>query len=358
MTPYVTLVIILFFCGLLEINYTGGNITASPSNTLARRKNIYAIIPVILLLYLGIFRETTVGVDGETYRVYYWLQLDRFSWSYLLSDFSGDNGFFVVLKVISLFTDDWWLARAILYTFTFSLYYVAIDEETPYPSVSILMCFGLGMITLMFGILRQVLAGAVTMLAYKQLKKNSRLKCLLLILLASTIHKTAFICIYMLVIHLLEHRKISGLKLIVLSLLSYAVFIAAVPMLSRLYADSRYETIAGSNGGYGMLLFMTVVVTFISYLMRITKAYSDKELINLFNLSCGALLVQIGALQWDLLTRASILFSIYWCILIPKLIYRLPKYRRLQCYITFFVLFGFMFFYQITDAETFVGHTF
>lgn len=317
-----------------------------------------ALIPLLLFVFLGVFREVTVGFDAQTYYNNYWLKTDSYTWKYLFTNFSIDNGFALLLKVLSLFTDNWWFARALLFLLTFLLYYKVIAKETPYPSMSLIIFLGLNMLGLMFGILRQALAGAVSLIAYNQLRKGSWCKCLLLILIACTIHKTALLCVFMLVLHLLRMKKLSGIKLIAFSLLSYGVIFLAIPIITRLYAGSRYYGIAGSNGGYGMLLFIIAILLLLGYLMRITDAYKDNELIYLFNLSCGAFFIQVGALQWSLLNRTTVFFSIYWCILIPKLIARLPQRKRWICYFAVIVLFGFMFFYQLTDVELFVMHKF
>lgn len=357
MTPYIILFAALLLSGFLETNKVLRLKIAGISSKFFP-KSVYAILPVVIILILGIFRETTVGYDSEAYYLYYWSQVDRYSWMELLTDFSIDNGFFLILKVIALFTDNWWAVRAILFVLTFGLYYVVIREESPYPSMSVLVFIGLSNLGLMFSILRQALAGAVCMFAYRQIRKGSWGKCLILIIVAATIHKTAFLCIFMLILYFLRMRKFSGFKLILFSILSYTVFFVSIPLITVLYANSQYVDIAKHDGGYGMLLFIIVVLALLAYLMRITEAYTDNDLSYMFNLSCGALFIQIGALQWSLLNRATVFFSIYWCMLFPKLIYCLPRRKRLQCYLIVAVLFGFMFFHQLAEAEMFLIHQF
>lgn len=357
MIPYIILFLALFLCGFLEVSQV---MKTNTSDAVCRSypKKVYVILPVIIILFLGIFRETTVGYDSENYYLYYWSQLDRYSWTELLTAFSTDNGFYLVLKVISLFTEDWWAARAILFVLTFLLYYVAIQKETPYPSVSLLIFVGLASLGLMFSILRQSLAGAICLFAYRQIRKGSWSKCLLLIIVAATIHKTALMCAFMLLIYFLRRRKFSGFKLILFSVLVYAIFLAVIPIMTLFYGDARYYTIAEHDGGYGMLLFMIVIFVLLGHLIRITGTQKNDELSYMFNLSSGALFIQMGALQWSLLTRSAVFFSMYWCILFPKLICCLPQRKRWQYYLLVAILFGFMFFYGWTDVEMYVMHQF
>lgn len=353
MTLYVVLLALLCVTALIEKNTK--KLKADGQNKLLC---FTVLFPLLLLLFLGIFREVTVGFDARTYYYNYWLRVDTYSWESLLTDFSVDNGFLLLLKAFFSYTDDWWLVRAILFFITFSLYYVTIAKETPYPSLSLIIFLGLGTLSLMFGILRQALAGAITMIAYRHLRRGARIRSLLFILIASTVHKTALLCIFMWILYFLKTKKFTGVKLVVLSVFSYGAFFAAIPLVTLLYADSRYDSIAENNGGYGMLLFIFIILTLTGHLMRLTDAYDDHESSYLFNLSCGALFIQIGALQWSLLNRTTVFFSVYWCILIPKLIAKLPRQKQWSYYFAVIALFGFMFLYQLTDVDMFVMHEF
>lgn len=358
MTPYVVLFAILVFYGIYEISRKP--IMAVPKGMVNnyRSKNFYLIIPVIVILIMGIFRETTVGYDSETYYKYYWICIDDFSWPYLFTHFSIDNGFYIVLKLIAIFTRDWWLARAILFVITFLLYYYFITEYSPYPIMSLIIVLGLALLGLMFSILRQALAGAITLFAYKYVHRNKGINSIIFILLAATIHKSALVCLYIILLYKLKLKKFFGFKLLLYSVIVGIIFTIVVPIIIKLYADSRYEGIAAHNGGYGMLLFMITVTILILLLFEITNKKQDLEMGFIFNISCGAIFLQIGALIWELLNRITIYFSFYWCLLIPMLIYKLPKNWRIAYYIIVVVLFGFMFFYQISEVDKFILHQF
>ncbi|MBE6813822.1 MAG: EpsG family protein [Ruminococcaceae bacterium] len=367
MVPYIVLFVCLLFGGFFEV--------CRPTNmndleeTKEKYKNFYAIIPGLIIFFLGVFRETSVGADAQSYYIYYWNRLEGFTWNELFTNFSIDNGFFIILKVIALFTGDWWLARATLFVLTFSLYYVIIIKESDYPCVSLLIFVGLANICFMLGILRQSLAIGICFFAYKYLKKNEWLKFIIFVLIAATIHKTALISLYAFIVSFFKLKKISHYKFILLSSIAAVVFYVAIPMITASYNTQIYENVATSDGGYGMLLFMMIVFAILGYLMNHIKRNEEStelntelvdkdEAVSLFNISCGAFFVQIGALQWSLLNRATACFSIYWCLLFPKLLNKLSQKNRLQVYLLLVVLFGFMFFYQIDEVEFFVMHSF
>ena len=358
MIPYVVLFSILVLCGIYEVCRKPrmavlGNTVIKPQS-----KRYYLIIPILVILVMGIFRETTMGYDSDTYYQYYWSCIDSYSWLYLLTHFSIDNGFFIVLKVIAIFTRDWWLARAVLFVLTFSLYYHFIARYSEYPAVSLIIVLGLALFGLMFSILRQALAGAISLFAYKQIRKGSVFKCVLFILLACTVHKSAILCVFMVVFYVLHLKKFTGFKLIVFSILAYFIFIIGIPLIALIYADSRYSGGTTRDGGYGMLLFMAAITALILRMFKLTGTNRDKGLGYMFNLSCGALMIQVGSLMWSLLTRTTVFFSFYWCLLIPNLICRLPKNKRIIYFIIVATLFGFMFFYQLSGVDMYVFHRF
>lgn len=357
MFPYICLFCCLVVCAFFETNNVSLSSIGNKSYKAVKRSR-YIIVPLIMVLILGIFRETTVGYDSETYYIYYWSQLDRYSWLDLLKDFTNDNGFFLALKVIAIFTDDYWLARAILFMVTFLIYYAAIRDESPYPTISLIIFLGLGSLGLMFGILRQALAGAICLHAYKKIRYGEWTKCLFLILIAITVHKSAILCLFMLMLYFIRAKRFSGIKLVLLSGASYLFMLIVIPLITLFYADGRYETIAMHDGGFGMLIFIISIVVLAAHLMRLTGSNKEDELKFLFNLSSGALFLQMGALQWSLLNRLGAYFSIYWCLLIPKLIYKLPRKKRLNYLFIIIMLFGFLFFYQLGDVDLYVWHKF
>lgn len=354
MTLYVVLFVFLLLYGLLEVS----NISIEENMPQKRKHWNYAHIPFFIIIFMGVFREVSVGYDSDSYYVSYWLQIDRYTWHEILTGYSKNNGFLFVLKVIALFTDDYWIARVALFLLTFGLYFAVIKNESPYPTVSLLIFVGLSTLSLMFGILRQALAGAICFSAYKQLKRGSWLKCVILILVSATIHKTALLCLFMPVFRVIRMKKFSELKLVCLSALAYIVFVVAIPFVTFFYEDGRYLNVGLRNGGYGMLFCMMGVIVLALHLIKKTKSRCDSDMSYIFNLSCCALFVQIGAIQWSLLTRTTIYFSIYWCILFPELLSKLPQKKRVTYFLILATVFGFLYFYTLDDVNLFVMHRF
>lgn len=356
MVMYVVLFLVLCLASAGEIYQKRNIVLEGKQHSVTLQVEV--CIPLLLWLFLGIFRETSVGYDANNYYYNYWVPIDLFSWKQLLRNFSMDNGFFLVLKLISLFTEDYWVVRAVLFIVTFLPSYIVIRKHSPYLAMSLIIYLGNGMLGLTFGILRQALALTFVVLAYEQIYKHSRLKCLVLLLIATTIHKTAAVGILMPVLQILNEKKFSTVKMVLLSCLSYGIFTVAIPFLATFYGSGEYYGTTNNNGGYAKLLFIIMVIGIIVHLFRVTDAQKDGELVYLFNLSCAGLFVQIGALRWSLITRISGFFLIFWCILIPKLICRLPRQKRFSYYAVLVALFGAMFFSQVAEVEWFVMHQF
>ena len=86
MVPYIVLFVCLLFGGFFEV--------CRPTNmndleeTKEKYKNFYAIIPGLIIFFLGVFRETSVGADAQSYYIYYWNRLEGFTWNELFTNFS------------------------------------------------------------------------------------------------------------------------------------------------------------------------------------------------------------------------------------------------------------------------------
>lgn len=367
MVPYIILfVCLLFFCFFEVCRFTN---TDGQENTKNKYKNAYAIIPFLIIFFLGVFREISVGKDSGSYVTFYWNLLDMYSWNELFTNFSIDNGFYIILKVLALFTDDWWLVRSILFGLTFSLYYAIMAKESNYPCVSLLIFVGLGNIGLMFGVLRQSLAGGICFFAYKYLKKNEWLKFVVLVLIASLIHRSSLISFFVFMVSYFKPKKFTYYKLFVLSGIVTVLFYFVIPIITSRYNNQIYENTDMQDGGYGMLLFLIALFAILGYLINYIKRNEEiteqkhkledeDKMVCLYNISCGALFVQIGALQWGLLTRITVYFSIYCCLLFPELLSKVTQKNRIQLYLVLVVLFGFMFFYQLGEDEVFIMHSF
>lgn len=357
MIPYILLFVCMLFCSLMEVKSQGTQILKLGFTKKRAVKSIYVILPALMILLLGFFRDAYMGYDSETYKIYYWDRVDTYSWIKLLLSFSIDNGFFLLLKVIKLFTDDWWLCRAIIFVITFGLYYKGIEKDNPYPSMALMIFCGLSMLTFSFSILRQAIAGAICVHAYHQCQKGSMFKGVLLIFLAATFHKLSFISLLIPIIFMLRKKRFSGLKLVILSILSGLLCFVLIPIVVSIYAGGRYADAHQSEGGYGKLLFIIVVIIYTSRLLyRTTEKGTSDEI--LFNISCCALFAQVDALQWGLFTRSVGMFSVFWCMLIPRLINKLPSKERIIHLGIVTVLFGFMFFYQMNDVDMYIFHHF
>lgn len=353
MLIYFIVLFILLIFSLIEIlqkaPIDNNNLdTCYKSITLNKNSEIIKRILIwFFICLIGFFRSESMGYDSNNYFIYYFNRVELYSWKELLSNFQIDNGYYLLNKLIYLITSDYWIYRGILFVIVFSLYFVFFKKESPYLALSILIFFGQANLNILFSILRQSIAGGISIYSLRQIKKKHYLRSLLIVLFASTFHKSALIMLMIFPISMLK-RKLSNTKLLIISVISILFFIILLPRIVSIYAGGRYNNYS-SNGGYYILFLLAVSIIGTGIAMdRINP--KDRWLILLYNIAAFTLAIQIGALQWALFTRIRNYYSVILCFLIPKLLALIPQKRRLILTLIIVVGYGFMFIYSMADS--------
>lgn len=350
MVVYIALYAILCVFGFVEMQ--------SVSNGKNKTVKVVYSFAFIIVLAVGVFREINVGNDANSYYDSYWSVVKNRSFGKVFLDFIHDDfGFYLITKVIQCFTTDYWVYRAILYVVTFTLYFITLKNNSRYICLSLLIFLSSSMLNLMFGILRQALAGAICFFAYNFLKKNRNFIFIILVLLATTIHKTAIISLFLICFKICDCKKINKLQLSILMLLCGVIMIVVFPVIVRLYGGGRYSNDLGFNGG--IFLFAAILIEiFVIDTATPDKVWENKEVVFEYNVSCMTMLVQVSALFWALITRTRSYYSVYFAILIPNILKEIDQKNRMMWFVVLVVGFGVMFFKQIGDANLYIFHHF
>ena len=363
---YLFLIAVLAVCGYIEI-----------SGKYERAAKYTEWISFALFLFVGVFRETTVGNDALSYDTDYFSVANRWKWGSLLTDFSKDNGFMLLTKIIRVYTDDYWGYRAILFTLTLTLYFCAIRENSNYVSVSLFIFAGLSNLGLMLGILRQALAGAICFFSYGFLKREKEIPYALLVLLAATMHKTALICLLYLPLRWFVKKRFSPLIFVFGIWMSLLVGYSILPVAVKLYANGGYVNSMITDGGEKLFLAINVLIGSVMFFASDTvwhkgkfgnlltpakadeKYFYDTEHAFQFNVASSSVFVQtIAMVFWGLLTRMRTYLSIYWVLLLPEAIEKLPQKRKILFFIGLILAFGVMIYFSLNDVDYFVLHKF
>lgn len=228
-------------------------------------------------LYLGFFafgcfcimalRSVDVGVDTYHYSVIYEHIAQR-SISSILSGFYFDSievGYALFMKICSYFSDSYYFFQ-VIYSLIYSFgLYSFLSNHIKNSYWGSIVCLGLGMLLITFNIQRQMLAVIIAINSWKFYCKRKYAISLFLILLAMTMHITAF-----LVIGLFFLDKVSRNKLVIRimpflligAILFYQPIIGYVssylPMYNNYYSNQKEILEAG------MVKIMWAIVTAIS----------------------------------------------------------------------------------------------
>ena len=125
MTIYIVLWILIVLLCFLEVNC---DVLKMSRYTIVRTRQFSFWIIYFFVLLMGIFRQELLGVDVINYRsdfFYYGKQ----SFSFIIRNIIDDNGYYLLNKIVYMFSNDFWLFKAILYFITFTLFSYVIYKK-------------------------------------------------------------------------------------------------------------------------------------------------------------------------------------------------------------------------------------
>lgn len=311
--------------GLIEIKYVScESDNLSDKGTIIRR--IVFIALYIDILLPGILRSPSMGVDTNNYLVHYFEEASNYNWWDFLYRFDKDNGFFILIRLIKLFTNDYRTFRAIVYFITITLYFVVFYKHSKCISISSLFLF-CSMNWLFYSIIRQGLAMACCIVAKEFYKNNKNISSYILFAIGITIHKSAVICI--LPIFFMEAKKkwkktvFSTTFIIGVCITSAIAFWLLLPIFRKYYLGGSYFN-TQRVGGYNLLTLLVLIVLGLGHHIR--KDMSDDSMLACdYNFYALQLAIQIGAIMWPLLTRIRFFYADSLTLILPKLIMNKKK---------------------------------
>lgn len=298
-----------------------------------KRKYYYLAALVILVLFQG-FRSYSVGIDLDKKGGY--LQFFEYV---TVKDVLGPPGykfekiFVIYTYFIKLVFDNFTIFLLITSFIIHSSIILLIMKYSKKSEVSILMYLTLGLFTFTFSGLRQSLALAITVIAYREIQKKNLAKFIVVVVFASLFHKSA---ILFLPAYYLYNNSISNkTRYTFMSFSLLVVFLFnrnILELFNKLSSKSVF--ILENNGSIRMslilLIILVVSVFFTNYgisngssirQFRLEKnnKYS-RELSGLSNLIFMALILQIFASQVTSFSRIGYYYYIYVVLLIPYVI--------------------------------------
>lgn len=289
---------------------------------------LFALLVTQETLFVGL-RDLNVGVDTIRY-AYAFEHVNTFNAGY-------EPGFVVLMRMIYAFTSNphvFVLIVAILSIVPVGFVFYRLSKM---PYLSWLVYIGFYYYSFTFSGLRQSVAIGILFLAFYFLVKNKVLLPVMLILLATSIHTSAFI---FLIAPFLRKYVLKKWNLLIIIPVYLFVYLFRVPIF-RLITQFVYEDYEMIQTGAYSWLLVNMGLFFLLYFMNFFVARDRTVQLALSLMAIGNMLM-ILTLVGSNVQRAANYFCILDTLALPGLITAIPKrFRRLTLVVVFLILFAF-----------------
>lgn len=291
--------------------------------TLENRKSFNPTILVffIILFLILILRDYHIGSDTLGYKVLY-NNISDVHFGKIFSTYDREYGFVILTKLFRLINPSFRFFLAV--TTLFSLIPVAwyYQKESDYPLLTIVLFVTVAPFTMYFSGLRQIIAMALGIIAWKMAKERKLIWFIVIVMAAMLFHASAIV---LFAVYPLYRVKITAKWLFVVVPAIILVYIFNKPIFSFLVTFLWKEY--GQNvetGGYTVLLLLIAFAVY-AYIMPDSKLM-DEETIALRNILLLSIAMQCFAPIHPLAMRMNYYFLLFVPVLITKIAVR-AKYQ-------------------------------
>nr|WP_314633310.1 EpsG family protein [uncultured Oribacterium sp.] len=268
-------------------------------NFISLKKVSFWVIFLFLLL-IGILRSPDIGYDTETYYKDYFL-ISSWPIEKLLHT-RQDPIFYLLIKFLRIFKDDYVFVRSAIYTLTLSVYAIYLKKKSYNYGFSFALYVALMFIGFNFGILRQALAVALMSCSWKAMEEKKIIKFFIFLGLAFINHSTAIFFLPVFVSFLL-FKKISIWTKVLVIPISLLILNFILPRLISIYQGGIYLNEINKRAGYFQLaLYTSIVLLLLFFYLKAGKIRGD----TLFDIMVWCTLIQVLALNLPIFARMNV----------------------------------------------------
>jgi len=267
---------------------------------------------ILLVLIVGL-RNQSMGYDLQGYLPAFKI-ISKQSWSQVIERnyLNYDVGYRIFNKIVGSIVLNENFFLFVCAAFSILPINILILKESKMPLLSSLIFLGLPFFLASFSALRQAIAIGITVLSYFFIKKRRFFPFLILTVLASAFHWSAFIFIFAYPLYTLKYNRIVSYGSIVLLLLiwlmKFQVFLFFTMILGYGGTDN--------NGAVKLFIFFTLVYIF-CVIFGNRKNDETNGLINLFWVVCA--IQAMGGLN-IIATRIGYFYMVYLILLLPEVL--------------------------------------
>lgn len=262
-------------------------------------------------------------------------------------DLSVETGYMLLNKIVGVFTNNGqWLIFIVAVLTCWLIGKFILDNSTsPFLATYIFMCESLYMQS--FNLMRQMLAIAIAIQAYKYIRKENYKKAVTIILIAFLFHKTAALYLILIPMQMIKKPQ-RAVKYVTLGGVAVSLLLPVIyQLVSRLIP--RYANYLVSNYwevyvGIGTLLLWMIEVMICGYIYLRKIKSEDKETFIAVACTILYLAFEIIGLRLTMFSRIAMIFRIFFIFLFPLFARYLSPNSRIwyRCGIMFVVTMSFL----------------
>lgn len=322
MFPYFLLLFISTVCPLF-LYQTRRGVLVFGDNQVTRKRNKMTLF----LFFVGLFvllslRDITVGRDLKEYKdifeLCYRTSFDK------LGDFRWELGYSVYNKLLAFVSTNYRFFLVVTAALTLIPIYKLYSRETKYSFLLIVLFVNMPCFLMIFSGLRQAIATSIGIFVFMALEKKKYILSVLLILLASLFHLSAWVLVLLYPAFFVK-LKANHLLFVFPSIL--AIYVYRIPLLTALitFMPDQYTEFYGEiedTGAIGMMILFSAFSIFAFAVLD--ESCISNETYFLRNILLIATIIQFFVPIHGLVQR----MSYYFLIFVPVAILRIVQTPR------------------------------
>ena len=280
----------------------------------------------LILFFMLSLRAFSVGIDTPVYKNMF-QRLIRYNFFSAYTDHI-EYGFFVVCKLVSLIGLDFRGLLILIALFTLIVICRAFTEDDAYCFLKIILFANLSVFSLMFSALRQTIAIAIGLIAFRYVRQKKIIPFALCVIAAILFHKSAFMLVLLYPFYYIRIKRnnliVALLIIVLVFILNQPIFSLLSSFLSEIYPFAK----VGSTGAYNMILLLLGLFVF-CFIVPSEESLSN-DTIAMRNYLFLALCVQLFAPLHSLAMRLNYYYLIFIPMLIPDVLkHASPKMKSM-----------------------------
>ena len=311
--------------------------------------NAFFFIWLVLLL----IRKETVGIDLRNYSYMFRSAVNTpygkiFGFIFT---FEHEFGFYFLSKILSLFTTDFRMMLTIVTLMSVIPVWILYKNHAgKYSFLTVVLFLNIGVFSVYFSGLRQIMAMAFVLPAYKYTKERRAFKFLLMVVLAFLFHKSAFIMLIMYPVYKMKLKRKANLLAIIPAVVICYLFRKPIFTFFRSFIADFYTSNLKETGAIAILVLLIGFVLF-SYIIP-DESKMSQEALGMRNILVASTILQIFAGVNPLAMRFNYYFLLFVPIIVPRIIECASEKNRKIAEIAAIVLICFFTAYYFYDAYT------